>query len=350
MEVPFHAIVAETHRVFHKADTSGDGLLQHDEFFNAVTMVMKACGLDELIRHVEQFAQHEWNVYDADKSGAIDEEEFGAWIVRFCDCACAGSSNTRPLPPIPARVCYPALCVCLMTEASCVPSGCAERKELEDAGIDTQSKHIRLPPGSDAEVLVPAIVRHCPCVSSFSAVHGNVTTDDLFSLANKYKDFIESVELSGSTGFKPVGLRAFAAFCPALHTLRLDACADGLDDETLIILAKKCEALRLVAIDGCRVTKAAIAKLETLLAGCTVEGEPLALPPTPPPPEPVVEVVAPKRRRWGLRIPGLSVFAVTRRPPSRVQPMVPHERMAGNAAQLPPQMEVRTKRSCCLAM
>ena len=86
MEVPFHAIVAETHRVFNKADTSGDGLLQHDEFFEAVSMVMKACGLDELIRHAEQFAQHEWSVYDADKSGAIDEEEFGAWIVRFCDC------------------------------------------------------------------------------------------------------------------------------------------------------------------------------------------------------------------------------------------------------------------------
>ena len=239
LEVSGTTLVAGAKKhLFAKADANGDGVLQRSEFQEAATVVLSDCGLADRIASLQSFLDHEWNTYDADDSSSIDFEEFGAWVVRFLDY-------------------------------------CLEQRALRDAGIDAASNVLALPHGSSAKLLQQSL-RHCATFTELQVCGGELTNQGLFSVAQVRRDALLSVDLSSSAGFDGHGLRAFAAYCPSLRTLRLTGCAACVDEACLAVIGKCCPALTTLAVGGCCVRLSALEG--TLPPGCTIEGVPLGLP------------------------------------------------------------------------
>lgn len=251
------AMRASTADVFAAADESNDGSLQWPEFLKAASIMLQQNGMGDQIDNLRKFIEAEFTKWDVDKSLELDKEEFGAWYSRFHDWI-------------------------------------DERKMLLDAGISTDGKEVVMPEsvtGEAGTAMLKAVIRHCTCFTVLR-LRGTIDSSTLSLVAQLRKQNLISVDLSGCDGLNNTAIKAFAAHCPALATLKLDGCTIG--DEGLVPIAKYCPALRNVSVVGCNpgCTKKSLGLLH---ADCAVAGElekeiepppPPAPPPAPPPEQP----------------------------------------------------------------
>ena len=96
---------------FESADTNNNNALSREEFRLAALELLKVAELDHMEAELKTFIENEFEVMDADKSGEMDREEFGAWYTRFHDWV-------------------------------------TERKLMDDAKIDVAADCVTMPPAS----------------------------------------------------------------------------------------------------------------------------------------------------------------------------------------------------------
>ena len=242
------AMRASTADVFAAADESKDGSLQWPEFMKAASIMLQKSGMGDQIDNLRKFIEAEFTKMDVDKSLGLDEEEFGAWYSRFHDWI-------------------------------------DERKMMRDAGISVDVKEVVFPEsitGEAGTALLKAVIRHCTAFTKLR-LRGTIDPSALSLVAQLRKQNLLSVDLSGCDGLNNNAIKAFAAHCPALATLKLDGCTIG--DDGMVPVAKYCPALRTVSVVGCNpgCTKKSLGLLH---ADCAKAGELEKEIEPPPPPEP----------------------------------------------------------------
>lgn len=222
---------------FESADTNNNNALSREEFRLAALELLKVAELDHMEGELTAFIENEFEVMDADKSGEMDREEFGAWYTRFHDWV-------------------------------------TERKLMDDAKIDVAADCVTMPPASGA-ALLRAVLRHNKTFTELQARRTMLDADIVAMLAQVRKEELRALDVSAASGVDDMAVKALAAHCGKLQTLKLTACA--ITDDGLKTVAKFCKELRTIDVGECAVTAASLSLLH---ADCAVEGTPTE-PPSP---------------------------------------------------------------------
>ena len=222
---------------FESADTNNNNALSREEFRLAALELLKVAELDHMEGELSQFIENEFEVMDADKSGEMDREEFGAWYTRFHDWV-------------------------------------TERKLMDDAKIDVAADCVTMPPASGA-ALLRAVLRHNKTFTELHARRTMLDADIVAMLAQVRKEELRALDVSAASGVDDMAVKALAAHCGKLQTLKLTACA--ITDDGLKTVAKFCKELRTIDVGECAVTAGSLSLLH---ADCAVEGTPTE-PPSP---------------------------------------------------------------------
>ena len=118
-------------------------------------------------------------------------------------------------------------------------------------------------------LLVPLLLR-CPGVTEVCIRSSRLANAALVSLAQHLATRLVSLDLCETHGFDDQGVKALAAFCTSLSTLRLAGCAVTADG--LLPIVKHCNALRhLEVTDSAAVQSSSLAGLSE---ACVVERTP----------------------------------------------------------------------------
>ena len=96
------------------------------------------------------------------------------------------------------------------------------------------------------DLLLLAACEHCSDLQDITVRHGHLHNSTLATLAQRMQDRLRRLDLTGTKGFDDLGLKALAAYCTQLESLRLSGCR--VTDEGLLPVMKCCKQLREVEV------------------------------------------------------------------------------------------------------
>jgi len=149
-----------------------------------------------------------------------------------------------------------------------------QRKLLRERKVDVDDPSLVLEgpflheDGGDRLVL--AAVFHCCGLTSISVTHAKLHNSTLSTLAQGTNTKLTSLDLTGTTGFSDLGIKALAAYCLELRTLRVAGCSVTADGLTPVV--KNCPKLELIEVTESERLNASLAFAP---AGCSISRVPL---------------------------------------------------------------------------
>jgi len=141
-----------------------------------------------------------------------------------------------------------------------------ERKLLSEHRIRLETSSLVLTGGGDGVVL--AACQHCASLAAITIRHGRLRNSTLSTLAQSMRARLTDLDLTGTVGFDDLGLKAFAAYCGELRSLRVAECK--VTDDGLIPIVQSCRKLRELVVTHC---DAIYDSLQVVHADCCVTRE-----------------------------------------------------------------------------
>ena len=120
------------------------------------------------------------------------------------------------------------------------------RKALQMASIDLTASEIQLVAKANTDTLLIAACQHCPRVRKIIVTNAKLHNSTLTDVAARFRGELLELELTGSRGFDDLGIKAFAANCPALVSLKV--AQTPLTDNGLTPVLKNCPQIRTLEV------------------------------------------------------------------------------------------------------
>lgn len=122
-----------------------------------------------------------------------------------------------------------------------------ERKLLGEHHVRLETSSLVLTGGTDRVVL--AASQHCASLATIAIRHGRLRNSTLSTLAQSMRARLTELDLTGTVGFDDLGLKAFAAYCGELRSLRVAEC--HVTDNGLTPVVQSCRKLRELVVTHC---------------------------------------------------------------------------------------------------
>jgi len=148
-----------------------------------------------------------------------------------------------------------------------------QRKLLRDSKVDVDTPSLTLEgpfTGEGPDPVVLAACSHCLSLTSVSVKHGKLHNSTLSTLAQAVNGKLTFLDLTCTGGFSDLGLKALAAHCLELRTLRIAGCAVTADGLTPVV--KFCTKLESIE---CTESKRLDASLAFASKGCDIRRIPI---------------------------------------------------------------------------
>ena len=123
-----------------------------------------------------------------------------------------------------------------------------QRKLLRDSWVDLRAPSLVLEGSESDDLVVIAACQHCAALEQVTLKNGNIHNSTLSTLAQRTTSKLTLLDLTGTSGFGDLGLKALAHYCLQLKTLRVAGC--GVSDEGLMPIIKCCTNLTEVEISA----------------------------------------------------------------------------------------------------
>jgi len=173
-----------------------------------------------------------------------------------------------------------------------------QRKLLSAAGISVGATDLELVGKSNTDRVLLAACQHCSRLRSMCVQNAKLHNSTITSLATRFRDQLNHLDLTGCRGFDDLGIKALAAYCPELEMLKV--AGTPLTDDGLIAVLKNCPKIRELEVDeSAKISKC----LSHAHADCDVTRVPIAAKaPMVSRPEPLAEasVTSNKGRKFSL--------------------------------------------------
>ena len=114
--------------------------------------------------------------------------------------------------------------------------------------------------------IVLAACKHCPAIARATLHHGTLHNSTLTTFAQRYRTQLQHMDLTATIGFGDLGLKALAAYCTELRTLRIRGCS--ITAESLRPLMSCCAKLSELHISNPDGIESCIRLRESYGYGC----------------------------------------------------------------------------------
>ena len=127
-------------------------------------------------------------------------------------------------------------------------------KHMREINVDSSSTQMVATGWHDGLLdQLPTILQRCENVTEVALQECTLSNTAVTSLCQQMRDRLASLDLSRSRGFDDNGIKALAAYCTKMQTLRLAGCK--VSDDGFTVIAKHCTELAVVDVQGSSVTQ-----------------------------------------------------------------------------------------------